>query len=269
MMKRRRLIALLSKWEGIVIRTMPYGESHKIVTLLTEEAGKITVMARGAKKPRSKLAAVTQPFTHGAFLVRKGRGMGTLSQGEPIESMRFIRENLEATAYASYVVEIIDKLTDQDERVSGIYTLLNEALHAINEEYDAEAITLFVEWKMLRVGGIHPTLHACANCGATDGEFGFSFQYIGFLCHRCFHLDRYMVRLSPTHIKLIRTFYTVPIHRVGNLTLKKETKHLMKKIVRTIYDEQIGVYFKSRNFLDTLEAMPELLPQKKKPESEV
>lgn len=98
---------MLSKWEGIVIRTIPYGESNKIVTLLTQEAGKITVMARGAKKPRSKLAAVTQPFTLGSFLIRKGRGMGTLSQGEQIESMRFIREDLEATSYASYILSLI------------------------------------------------------------------------------------------------------------------------------------------------------------------
>lgn len=260
---------MLNKWEGIVIRTMPYGESNKIVTLMTEEAGKITVMARGAKKPKSKLAAVTQPFTYGAYLINKGRGMGLLSQGEPIESMRFIREDLEATAYASYIVEIIDRLTEDSERSAGIYLLLKEALQAINEEYDAEAITLFVEWKMLPVGGVHPFLHGCANCGAVDGEFGFSFQQIGFLCHRCFHLDRYMIRLAPTHIKLIRTFYTVPIHRVGNLTLKKETKTLMKKIVRTIYDEQMGVYFKARKFLDTLEATPELLPREKDKKDDV
>ena len=80
---------MLNKWEGIVLRTIPYGESNKIVTMFTREAGKVTAMARGAKKPRSKLAAVTQPFTHGTFLIRKGRGMGTLSQGEPIDSMRF------------------------------------------------------------------------------------------------------------------------------------------------------------------------------------
>lgn len=259
---------MLTKWEGIVIRTMPYGESHKIVTLFTEEAGKMTVMARGAKKTRSKLAAVTQPFTYGAFLIQSGRGMGTLSQGEPIESMRFIRENLEATAYASYVVEIVDKLTEDGQQSTGIYELLREALQAINEEYDAEAIALFVEWKMLRVGGIHPILHACANCGATDGEFGFSFQQIGFLCHRCFHLDRFVIKLAPTHIKLIRTFYTVPIHRVGDLTLKKETKMLMKKIVRTIYDEQMGTFFKARKFLDALEQTPALLPKEKNPGSE-
>ena len=260
---------MLNKWEGIVIRTMPYGESNKIVTLYSREAGKVTAMARGAMKPRSKLAAITQPFTHGSFLIRKGKGMGTLSQGEQIESMRFIREDLEATAYASYVVEIIDRLTEQDERINGVYDLLYEALNAINEGYDPEAIALFVEWKMLPVGGIHPILHECANCHATDGEFAFSFRLIGFLCHRCFTVDRYSTRITPTQLKLIRTFYTVPINRVGNLTLKKETKEFMKKVVRTVYDEQLGVWFKSRSFLDQLEATPALLPKKENPEKEV
>jgi len=231
--------------------------------MFTKEAGKVTAMARGAKKPRSKLAAVTQLFTHGTFLIRKGRGMGTLSQGEPIDSMRFIREDLEATAYASYVVEMVDRLTEENERFHGVYDLLHESLLAINEEYDPEAVSLFVEWKMLPVGGIHPILHECANCRATEGEFAFSFKEIGFLCHRCFSVDRYLVRLTPTQVKLIRTFYTVPLHRVGNLALKKETKALMKKIVRTVYDEQLGIWFKTRSFLDQLEATPLLLPMKK------
>lgn len=262
------VMALLNKWEGIILRSMPYGESNKIVTLYTREAGKVTAMARGAKKPASRLSAITQPFTHGSFLIRKGKGMGTLEQGEPIDSMRHIREDLEATAYASYVVELIDRLTEDGERSEGIYGLLHEALHAINEQYDPEAIALFVEWKMLSVAGIHPVLHQCANCGATEGEFGFSFREIGFLCHRCFHMDRYMIRISPTQLKLIRTFYTVPINRVGNLTLKKTTKQFMKKLVRTIYDEQVGIRLKSRSFLDQLEATPELLPRKEKPEEQ-
>ena len=107
---------MLNKWEGIIIRSIPYGESNSIVTLYTREAGKVTAMARGAKKPASRLAAVTQLFTHGSFLIRTGRGMGTLEQGEPIDSMRHIREDLEATAYASYIVEIVDRLTEDNER---------------------------------------------------------------------------------------------------------------------------------------------------------
>lgn len=259
---------LLNKWEGIVIRTISYGETNKIVTLFTEEAGKVTAMARGAKKPRSKLSAVTQPFTFGHFLIRQGRGMGTISQGETIQSMRFLRENLEATSYASYIVEIVDKLVEQNTRSTGIYTLLVDALNAINEEYPPEVITLFVEWKMLQVAGIHVVLDECASCGATDGEFGFSFQEMGFICHRCFHRDRYVVRLAPTHIRLIRMFATVAIHQIGNISMKKETVELLSKIVRTLYDEQTGIYFKSRKFLETLEQTPALQSVLKQPKDE-
>ncbi|MFP3357651.1 DNA repair protein RecO [Planococcus citreus] len=250
--------------EAIVIRTRPYGENNKIVTLFTKEAGKITCMARGAKKPASRLAAITQPFTHGVFSIYKGRGMGTLQAGDQLESLRYIREDIMATAYASYVTELIDRLTEQDEPQPAIYDMLYQALHAIADGYDPEAITLFVEWKMLRVAGLTPTLHECANCGATEGEFAFSFQELGFLCHRCFHLDRYIIRLSPALVKLIRTFYFVPIERVGALTLKKESKTLLKQIVRTIYEEQAGIRLKSRSFLEQLERTPEFFPEPKK-----
>ena len=161
---------------------------------------------------------------------------------------------------------MIDKLTEDNERIAGIYGLLYEALHAINEQYDPEAIALFVEWKMLPIAGIHPILHQCANCGAIEGEFAFSFMQIGFICHRCFHVDKHAIRISPNQLKLIRTFYTVPINRVGNLTLKKTTKNFMKKLVRTIYDEQVGIRLKSRSFLDQLDSTPELLPRKEKPQ---
>ncbi|MTD29994.1 DNA repair protein RecO [Planomicrobium sp. YIM 101495] len=259
---------MLSQLEGIVIRTRPYGENNKIVTIFTREAGKITAMARAAKKPSSRLAAVTQPFTHGSFTIYKGKGMGTLQSGDPLESFRHIREDIMMTAHASYVTELIDRLTEQEEPQPGIYEMLYQAFQAINEGYDPEAITLFVEWKMLAVAGLSPTLQHCANCGAAEGEFAFSFQELGFLCHRCFQIDRYIIRLSPSIVKVIRTFYYVPIERVGSLTLKKETKSLIKQIVRTIYEEQAGIRLKSRNFLEQLERTPEFLPQKENPPKE-
>jgi len=257
---------VLNRVEGIVLKTRDYGETNKIITLLSSETGKITAMARGAKKPASRLASVTQPFTHGSFLIQQGNGMGTIQQGEQVESYRHIRENIEATAYASFIVELIDRAVEDRTPQAAIFNLLKNSLHAISEEYDPEAIALFVEWKMLPVTGIYPTLHECANCKATDGEFAFSFQQIGFLCHRCFGIDPYIIRLTPSQVKLIRTFYTVPIDQVGKLTLKKETKMFIKKIVRTIYDEQTGIRLKSRSFLDQLERTPLLFPEKETPD---
>ena len=247
---------MLTKAEGYVLRAIPYGENNKIVTILTEELGKRTAMARGAKKPASRFSAVTQPFTHGHFLIQQGKGMGTLQQAEIIRSMRHIREDIEKAAYASVVTELIDKLTDDETASSGIYQLLHQAMQAIEEEYDPEAILLFVEWKMLAVAGIRPHLDGCSNCGSKEGEFAFSFQQIGFLCHRCFQVDPYIIRLKPVHVRLIRTFLYTPIEGVGKIELKKETKQFMRKIISTIYEEQVGVRLKSRQFLEQLERNP-------------
>ena len=79
---------MLQKCEGIVIRTTDYGETNKIVTLYTREWGKIGVMARGAKKPNSRLSAITQLFTYGYFLLQNGRGLGSMQQGEIITPLR-------------------------------------------------------------------------------------------------------------------------------------------------------------------------------------
>ena len=254
---------MLHKWEGIVLKARAYGESNKIVTLMTREAGKVACMARGAKKPTSRLAGVTQVFMHGSFLVQRTTGMGTMQQGEHFNAMRHIQTDIVATAYASYIVELVDRLVEEGVAEPFAFEVLLQALNAIEEGYDPEAITLFVDWKMLPYTGVQPVLHACANCGAVDGEFAFSFTQGGFVCHRCFHLDPYIIRLSPTQLKLIRMFYTVPIEQVGKLELKPQTKQFIKKIVTTIYEEQTGIRLKSRSFIEQLERTPLLQREKK------
>ncbi|MEK9198746.1 DNA repair protein RecO [Ureibacillus sp. FSL E2-3493] len=244
---------MLNKWEGIVLKSRSYGESNKIVTIMTREVGKVTVMARGAKKPTSRLAGITQTFMHGVYVVQRGSGMGTLQQGEHLASMRHIQTDIVATAYASYIVELLDRIVEEGSPEPFAFEVLQQALHAIEEEYDPEAIALFVDWKLLPYTGVQPMLHACASCGAIEGEFAFSFAQGGYLCHRCFHLDPYIIRLTPTQLKLIRMFYSVPIDQIGKLDLKKGTKQFIKKIVSTIYEEQTGIRLKSRSFIEQLE----------------
>jgi len=136
---------MLQKCEGIVIRRTAYGENNKIITIYTRELGKIGVMARGASKPNSRLSAVTQLFCSGYFLVTTSTGLGSLQQGEMVDSLRFIREDLFATAYASYIVELLDKSVEDKKPNPYLYELLSQSLHYINEEYDAEVLKLIFE----------------------------------------------------------------------------------------------------------------------------
>lgn len=250
---------MLQKCEGIVIRRTDYGENNKIVTLYTREFGKIGVMARGAHKPSSRLSAVTQLFYYGYFLFMPSKGLGGLQQGEMIDSMRSIREDIFATAYASYVVELLDKSVDDRTANPYLFELLHQTLHYIDEGYDPEVLKFIFEMKMLQVNGLNPVLDQCAVCGTSEGEFSFSIKEGGFICQKCVPRDRYHLKISQTSVKLLRLFYYFDLSRLGTISIKPETKKELQKVIDAYYDEYSGLHLKSKKFLKQMDAMKDVL----------
>jgi DNA repair protein RecO (recombination protein O) len=250
---------MLQKCEGIVIRSTDYGETNKIITIYTREWGKIGFMARGAKKPNSRLSAITQLFTYGYFLVQRGSGLGSLQQGEIISSMRSIREDIFLTAYSSYLVELTDKGTDEKKPNPFLFELLYQTLNYLNEGYDQDVLVNIYEMKMLNVMGLYPILNQCSVCGCTDGHFSFSIREGGFLCHRCLEKDPYHFKISQATAKLLRLFYYIDLSRLGNISLKPETKAELKKVISTYYDEYSGLHLKTKKFLDSMNQFRDLI----------
>lgn len=246
---------MLHKGEGIIIRTIDYGETNKITTMFTREFGKLSLFARGAKKTRSRLSPVSQLFTYGNYLFFSGKGMGTLRQGEVIHAFRSLHEDVFRTAYAAYIAELLDKLTDEKESNPHLFELLAQSLHFMDEGTDAEVVSFIFETKMLAVAGIRPELNGCAHCGTKDGPFVFSVKEGGLLCLPCKPYDPHHFQLSEASAKLLRLFLYMDIRRLGRVSLKKETKQEMKKILSAYYDEYAGISLKSKRFLDQLDKM--------------
>jgi len=204
--------SLLKKTEGNVIRTIDYAESDVIITIYSKQIGKIGMLARGAKKPNNRLASVSQLFTYGNYLFRHTRGLGTLSQGEIIHSFRGIREDLLKTAYAAYIVELTDKLTDDFQPSPALFDLLYFSLKFIDENYDAEAVSFIYATKMLAFAGITPQLERCAHCGKNAERFvSFSIKEGGFLCRRCQNVDEHSLNVSHATAKLLKLFLSMDI----------------------------------------------------------
>ncbi|MCJ7841850.1 DNA repair protein RecO [Lederbergia sp. NSJ-179] len=243
---------MVNKYEGIVIRTTDYGESNKIVTIYSREAGKIAGMARGAKKPNNRLASVSQLFTYGYFVISGTKGLGTIQQGEMISSFRYIREDIFKTAYSSYIVDLLDKGTEEKEINPFLFELLYQTLHYINEGYDPDIITNLFEMKMLNVFGLYPEMNQCVFCGNTESRFGFSIKENGLICQECFHKDPHFFPVSQNTIKLLRLFYFFDIHRLGSISVKEETKKQLRDVISTYYDEYSGLKLKTKRFLDQL-----------------
>ena len=250
---------MLQKCEGIVIRTTDYGETNKIVTLYTREWGKVAVMARGAKKTNSRLSSITQLFTHGYFLVQRGSGLGSLQQGEINTSMRSIGEDIFLTAYASYIVELTDKCTEEKKPNPFHFELLYQTLNYMNEGYDPNILMNIYEMKMLNVMGLYPILNQCSVCGSTDGHFSFSIREGGFICHRCLDKDPYHFKISPASVNLLRLFYYFDLSRLGTISVKDETKEELKKVITAYYEEYSGLHLKTKKFLNSMDQFRNLL----------
>ncbi|MDM5315855.1 DNA repair protein RecO [Fictibacillus sp. b24] len=244
---------MLYKVEGIVIKTVPYGESNTIITLYTKELGKIGVMARGAKKPKSRFTSITQLFTYGIFVFQKGRGLGTLQQGEALSSFRKIREDLVKTAYAAYLAELLDRHTSEDDLRPDLFGWIKQSLEYINHGIDPEVITFLFEMKMMKIAGIVPELTKCVSCHSTEGDFSFSIREGGFLCERCSYKDPYRMNISKGTAKLLNMFYYLDLARLGNVSLKKETKKELRMLFDAYMDEYSGVFLKSKKFLKQLD----------------
>ncbi|GER66931.1 DNA repair protein RecO [Weizmannia acidilactici] len=246
---------MFEKCEGIVIKNTDYGESNKILHIYTREFGKLSVMARGAKKPNSRLAAVSQIFTYGNFLFQPSRGLGTLQQGEIVSSMRYIREDIFKTAYAVYVIELLDKAVEDKKKNPFLFELLLRTLEYIDEGYDTEIITNIFEMKMLNVLGLYPSMDKCAVCGSRAGAFAFSIRENGLLCDRCFGRDPYRLPLSQPSIRLLRIFYFLDINRLGTISVKESTKKELRQAISMYYDEYSGLHLKSKRFLSQMEEL--------------
>lgn len=246
---------MLQKVEGIVIRTTDYGEADKILTLYTREMGKIGVMARGAKRPKSRLASISQLFTHGNYVFQKTTGLGVLNQGEIIRSFRDLKSEIYLTAYGAYVIELLDKLTEQNDINPYLYELLLQTLQYIDEGLDYEILTRIFEVKMLRVAGIGINVDNCTRCDAVEGEFTFSIKEGGFLCHRCLYVDDRGLKINSATAKLLRLFYHFDLNRLGSISVKSETREQLKQVLAVYYEEYSGLRLKSKRFLNQLDKM--------------
>jgi len=246
---------MLEKIKGMIIKTQDYGETHKIITIFSKKLGKFTAIARGANKPKSRMAAVTQPFIYGDFLVYVSTGLSTIQQGEIIQSFRAIREDIIKTAYVAYMMELTDKLIEQRSPAIYIYDQLEKTMQWIENNEDVEIPVMMYELKLYQYGGFAPVVNQCVSCGNQQAPFSFSIREGGLLCARCLGVDSHALSISNNLARLLHIFLNVGLERVGNISIKQENIQLLRDLLNAYYDTYGGYYLKSRNFLNQLDLL--------------
>lgn len=248
---------MLTNVEAIVVKSIDYAEGDRIITLFSREEGKVAVLARGAKKNKSRFNAVTQVFIHGKFIYfrKSGANLGTLNSGDSVQHFEPIYADLEKTAYAAYLVELTDRILESDQPNICLYELLLNALEQLAAGKDEEIVVRIFEMQLFSVLGITPQLLSCSVCDGHQELVGFSIGHGGLLCR--LHLDESSIILQTSTIKLLQTFLVMDLRRLGEINLRDETRAELRRITEGFIDHHLAISLKSRDFLQQLQKFEE------------
>jgi DNA repair protein RecO (recombination protein O) len=175
---------------AVVLQGFPYGETSKILRILSAEYGVRSVIAKGAMRPRSRFGGLLDPFTEGEahLVLKEGRELHTLGGFDLIRARRGIGRNFAAFSGASLLVEVVLRCgTDepQPDVFSAVVTTLDD-LAALENDHPWTA--LGGVWQVVALLGYEPELTHCVVCGrriADDEETRFDVRAGGIACTDC------------------------------------------------------------------------------------
>lgn len=186
--------------QAIVLRRRPLGEADKVLTLFTREMGKVSAIAKGARKPTSKLAGATEACVQARFHLAQGKTFWIVTQASVERARARLHRLLVNAAAAIYTCELTDRLLEENVPDEDLFALLASTLDELEtSEHPAWTLCRFENAVMLQQG-YTPVLDTCTHCGVrVDGEqIAFLPQAGGVLCPTC-------ARPAPGVIKLSRT----------------------------------------------------------------
>ena len=240
---------MLIEVEGFILKETPYGESSKIINVLTKDKGLIGIMCKGAKSMKSKLRSCTQAFTYGVFnLYYKEEKLSTLVSVDIINPLKNTRQDLTKISYITYLSE----LTSQVIKESGsknIYDNFINTILKIEEGLDPVILTNILELKYLPLLGVGLNLDSCIRCGDKTSIITIDASYGGLICKNCFCNE---IIVDKKVIQLIRMYYYVDIKSISTINVKDEYKNTINRFISDYYDAFTGLYVYSKKFLETL-----------------
>ncbi|MDT8715323.1 DNA repair protein RecO [Clostridium sp. 19966] len=236
--------------KGVVIKVRDYGENDKIVTIFTDKLGKINVIARGAKRSKSKFLSVTLPFCFGQYMVYRGKGMYNLNEGSIINSFQEFLNDLDSLTYASYICELIDISMIEEESNRELFKILVTTLYLLKSKaLDNELLLRAYEVNVLRNTGYGLNLNYCSLCRKKINSSNYiSLQYYGGICDDCNKSGGFGI--SRVTYNLLKFLNSTPMDKIYRLNISEEAKLELKKTLLLLISNSYSRVPKSLQMFD-------------------
>lgn len=233
--------------EAVVLRKSDLGEADSIITLYTPVYGKLKAVARGVRRPKSRLGGHVELLTYSQMSLSQSRSLDIITQSQSIESFLPLRDDLWRTSQALYVVEIIGQSTAEEEVNYPLFELLVDTLHWLCQARDGETALRRFELHLSQCLGYRPQLYECLCCQTTlqpDDSFHFTPTGGGVLCHYCRNQESIVYPLSTNALKMMRFLQRSDYAGADRLRVKPELsmelKGLMQGYIRCLLERRIN-----------------------------
>ena len=177
------------KTEGIVLRSMRYGEADRILHLYTPHRGRVSAIAKGVRRSRSRFGGRLEPFFRLNLVLHEGRSdLLTVTAAETVAPHARLREDARALDAAARACDAVSRLFETGDPNAPVFHLLANELSLLEGDpatHATQANQLAFRLKLLLAGGFAPHLAGCAVCGEGDHLSGFSGAAGGMVCAAC------------------------------------------------------------------------------------
>lgn len=224
----------------MVIKTADFKESDKLVWLFTEKLGKVSAIAKGAKKSKSKILSLTLPFCFGDFVLYKGQNLYTINEGEIINSFQTLLTDFDSLTYASYLCELIDISLVEEESNRILFKELMTAFYLMaSKAVDYCLLARAFEVKLISLTGYNFNFENCCMCKRKISTSNYlMLDELSGVCSDCEKTKG--VNISFAAYNSLKYLSRTSLENISKLTLDSKVKEELNKILSAIIAENYG-----------------------------
>jgi DNA repair protein RecO (recombination protein O) len=254
--------------EAVLLRAVDYGESDLVVHLLTSESGRFTAIAKGARKSQRRFPGTLDLFNHLAIegRTRPRGGMGFLERARLVEPHLGLRSDRVRYALASFLVELLDRLSpellERDE-AGRLFALASESLRLVERVHPTASLRVLLELRLLDALGLRPELGRCVRCGrAPGGEISpdhvvkFHVPDGGIVCSACARGQDGLVSVALGTLRALSEGLSLPPERLADYQLGARGVAESARLVFRFQRFHVGVELRSERFLEQILPIP-------------
>ena len=245
--------------DAIVLSRFDLGEADRVLTLITPEGGKLKAIAKGIRKPTSRIGGSLEPFAELTVALARGRTFDVVTQVSVGHAWLRLRDDLESAATAWYLAELADRSLEERHAAEPLYTLLRRAYELLDAGMAPGRVARWFEMHMLDELGVRPEVDRCVECDRvleSDERFRWVPPLGGVVCERCPGPPHDRTGLGLEALKVLKAYQRLDIEALAGLrlstTVEREVETALREFVRHVLEREA----RSLAFLDEIRTVP-------------